>query len=191
MQEAVPVGQGSMIAVLGTKIESIKELIESKKNGGVCEIANDNADGQVIISGNKKDVELFQNTLKEKKIKSISLKVSAPFHCSLMKSAAENMVEKINKVEFKKPKYKIVNNVNASAVDDPQQIKDLLVKQIFSSVKWRESILKMSKDQVTNFIEIGPGKVLTGMVKRTLEQANCFSINSIADIKNLQNGIKK
>ena len=191
MQEAVPVGQGSMIAVLGTKIESIKELIESKKNGGVCEIANDNADGQVIISGNKKDVELFQNTLKEKKIKSISLKVSAPFHCSLMKSAAENMVEKINKVEFKKPKYKIVNNVNASTVDDPQQIKDLLVKQIFSSVKWRESILKMSKDQVTNFIEIGPGKVLTGMVKRTLKQVNCFSINSIADIKNLQNGIKK
>ncbi len=191
MQEAVPVGEGSMIAVLGTKIESIKELIESKKNGGVCEIANDNADGQVIISGNKKDVELFQNTLKEKKIKSIPLKVSAPFHCSLMKSAAENMVEKINKVEFKKPKYKIVNNVNASAVDDPQQIKDLLVKQIFSSVKWRESILKMSKDKVTNFIEIGPGKVLTGMVKRTLKQVNCFSINSITDIKNLQNGITK
>tara|TARA_B100001559_G_C16467062_1_gene607084 strand:+ start:569 stop:1507 length:939 start_codon:yes stop_codon:yes gene_type:complete len=191
MQEAVPVGEGSMIAVLGAKIESIKELIVSKKNGGVCEIANDNADGQVIISGNKKDVELFQNTLKEKKIKSIPLKVSAPFHCSLMKPAAENMVEKINKVEFKKPKYKIVNNVNASAVDDPQQIKDLLVKQIFSSVKWRESILKMSKDQVTNFIEIGPGKVLTGMVKRTLNQVNCFSINSIADIKNLQNGITK
>ena len=191
MQEAVPVGEGSMIAVLGAKIESIKELIVSKKNGGVCEIANDNADGQVIISGNKKDVELFQNTLKEKKIKSIPLKVSAPFHCSLMKPAAENMVEKINKVEFKKPKYKIVNNVNASAVDDPQQIKDLLVKQIFSSVKWRESILKMSKDQVTNFIEIGPGKVLTGMVKRTLNQVNCFSINSIADIKNLNNELEK
>tara|TARA_B100000575_G_C23043234_1_gene600469 strand:- start:264 stop:1202 length:939 start_codon:yes stop_codon:yes gene_type:complete len=191
MQKAVPVGEGSMLAVLGTKIELIKELINANGDDGICEIANDNADGQVIVSGNKKSVELFQNTLKDKKIKSIPLKVSAPFHCSLMKSAANNMFEKINKVEFKKPKYEIINNVNASSVEDPKEIKDLLIKQIYSSVRWRESIIKMSQKQVTNFIEIGPGKVLIGMVKRTIKDVNCFSINSIADIKNLQNGIKK
>ena len=191
MQEAVPVGRGNMIAILGSKIDLIKDLLSSLKNEGVCEIANDNAEGQVIISGDKNKVNLLKTLLKNNNIKSIPLKVSAPFHCSLMKSAAENMREKINNTSFNKPIIKIVSNVTAGPVNDQNQIKDLLIKQIFSTVKWRESLLTMSKDGINNFIEIGPGKALVGMVKRTLKNSNSFSINSIADIKNLINGIKK
>jgi len=192
MQEAVPVGQGSMAAILGTKIDLIKEIINlNLKQNDICEIANDNAEGQVIISGKKESVERIEIVLKEKKIKSIQLKVSAPFHCTLMKPAAEYMTNKINNIEFKIPKHKIISNVTADSITDPEIIKKLLIKQIYSSVKWRESILRMSKEKVRNFIEIGPGKVLTGMVKRTIKDANCFSINSIADIKNLQNEFKK
>ena len=192
MQDAVPVGQGSMAAILGTKIDLIKEIINlNLKQNDICEIANDNAEGQVIISGKKESVERIEIVLKEKKIKSIKLKVSAPFHCTLMKPAAEYMTNKINNIEFKIPKHKIISNVTADSITDPEIIKKLLIKQIYSSVKWRESILRMSKEKVRNFIEIGPGKVLTGMVKRTIKGANCFSINSIADIKNLQNEFKK
>ena len=192
MQEAVPVGLGSMVAILGTKIDLIKEIINfNLSKDDVCEIANDNAEGQVIISGKKDSVERVEKVLKEKKIKSIQLKVSAPFHCTLMKPAAEYMTNKINNVEFKIPKHKIISNVTADPITDPEIIKKFLIKQIYSSVKWRESILRMSKEKVRNFIEIGPGKVLTGMVKRTIKDANCFSINSIADIKNLQNEFKK
>ena len=192
MQEAVPVGQGSMAAILGTKIDLIKEIINlNLKQNDICEIANDNAEGQVIISGKKESVERIEIVFKEKKIKSIQLKVSAPFHCTLMKPAAEYMTNKINNIEFKIPKHNIISNVTADTITDPEIIKKLLIKQIYSSVKWRESILRMSKEKVRNFIEIGPGKVLTGMVKRTIKGANCFSINSIADIKNLQNEFKK
>ncbi len=192
MQNAVPVGQGSMIAVLGAKLDVLKELIKSNiDEDNICEIANDNATGQVIISGKKQSVEYLQKVLKENKIKSIPLKVSAPFHCSLMKPAADAMFEKINKIKFLKPKYEIISNVTAEPVMDTEKIKNLLIKQIHSTVKWRDTILRMSKEKVRNFIEIGPGKVLTGMVKRTIEDVNCFSINSIADIKNLLNEFKK
>ena len=192
MQEAVPVGTGSMIAVLGMKINDINELLNSRnKNEGICEIANDNANGQVIISGNKKSVESFQMTLKEHKIKSIPLKVSAPFHCLLMKPAAESMEEKINNTEFKDPLFKIISNVTANSESKPNTIKRLLIEQIFSTVKWREGLIYMSNGGIKNFVEIGPGKVLTGMVKRTVKEPNCFSINSITDIKNFINEFKK
>jgi len=187
MQESVPIGKGSMIAVLGMKIKDIKDVLKSNdQEKGVCEIANDNADGQVILSGHKEKVENIQAYLKELKIKSIPLKVSAPFHCSLMSKAAKIMEEKINKTIFKKPLFKIVNNVNAMPEDDPEKIKKYLIEQISSTVRWRESIIKMSAEGVENFIEIGPGKVLTGMVKRTQKNVNCFSINSIDDIKKLK-----
>ncbi len=185
MQEAVPVGKGSMIAILGTKIDNINEILKNFKKKGICEIANDNADGQVIVSGEREAVKSFQEHLKEKNIKFIPLKVSAPFHCSLMKSAAEKMREKINKTKFNKPLFKIVSNVIAKPEIEPENLKELLINQIFSTVKWRESIIYMKKADVSNFIEIGPGKVLSGMVKRTVKDVNIFSINSIADIKNL------
>ncbi len=191
MQEAVPVGKGKMLAVLGAEINVINELLNSIKQNNICEIANDNANGQVIVSGNREGVDSFQSILKEKKIKCIPLKVSAPFHCSLMKPAANKMLEKIKNTNFEKPKRNIVSNVTAKIENDKEKIKDLLIKQIYSSVKWRESILNISNEGVNKFIEIGPGKVLTGMVKRTINNVNCFSINSIADIKNLKNEFKK
>ena len=192
MQEAVPVGQGSMIAVLGLDINKIKDFMHDRNDKkGVCEIANDNADGQVIISGDRSSIESFQILLKEKQIKSIPLKVSAPFHCSLMKPAAQKMKEKINNISFNKPLFEIINNVTAKVENDSNIIKTLLIDQIFSTVKWRESIVKMSENGVSNYIEVGPGKVLSGMVKRIVKDANCFSINSIADIKNFINESKK
>jgi [acyl-carrier-protein] S-malonyltransferase len=192
MQESVPVGMGSMIAILGMEINEISDLLNNiNNNKGICEIANDNANGQVIISGSKDNIDALQKTLKDRKKKSIPLKVSAPFHCSLMKPAAEIMKDKINNTKFNDPLPKIVNNVTAKPENNSSIIKKLLIDQIFSTVRWRESIINMSDGGVKNFIEIGPGKVLIGMVKRTVKNANCFSINSIADIKNLKDEFKK
>ena len=191
MQEAVPVGKGGMIAVLGITTKEILQLMSKIKDEGVCEIANDNADGQVIVSGDKKSVDNFKDYLKEKKIKSIPLKVSAPFHCSLMKPAADIMKDKIDITKFKKPLFKMINNVTANPETDSKIIKELLIRQIFSTVRWRESIIKMSESGVKNFVEIGPGKALSGMVKRTIKPANCFSINSITDMKNFKNEFKR
>ena len=186
MQESVPIGKGSMIAVLGSEIGTINKIIQSldlKK--GVCQIANDNAEGQVIVSGDKESIGLFQLELKKNKIKAIPLKVSAPFHCTLMKPAAEKMKKKIDQTVFSKPDYKIVSNVTAEPEEEPENIKKLLVEQISSLVNWRNSMIFMSKNGVKNFIEIGPGKTLSGMVKRTIKNVNTFSINSIADIEDI------
>jgi len=189
MQESVPVGEGSMLAVLGVNIKDLNDLIKDIK--GICEIANDNAIGQVILSGDKKSIEALQLHLKEKKIKSIPLKVSAPFHCSLMKPAAEKMRNKINNTKFNDTLFPIINNVTAEPENNPTKIKSLLVDQIFSTVRWRESVINMSQLGVKKFIEVGPGKVLSGMIKRTIKDAKCFSINSIADIEGLENEFKK
>ena len=192
MQEAVPVGKGKMIAVLGTEIDNLNNLIKLSKNDGeICEIANDNANGQVILSGEKNSIDSFGNILKNKKIKFIPLNVSAPFHCSLMSPAAKVMKEKIDRVEFQKPKIEIFSNVTAEPENNPSNIKNLLVEQIFSTVRWRETLLNMFKKGIKNYIEVGPGKVLSGMAKRTLKEANCFSLNSIIDIKNLSDELKK
>ena len=191
MQEAVPVVKGKMIAILGIKTEEIINILKSTEGEkGICEIANDNAEGQVIVSGNKERVESLQSILKDRKIKSIPLKVSAPFHCSLMKPAENSMKDKIVKTKFINPLFKIINNVTATPENNSENIKELLVKQISSTVKWRDSIINMSTSGVKNFIELGPGKALSGMIKRTIKEANCFSINSIADIKNLTNEFK-
>ena len=187
MQEAVPVGKGGMLAVLGSENEEIEDCIKKIKSKGVCEIANDNAPGQIIVSGNIELIQELQNTLKENKKKSIMLPVSAPFHCSLMNVAATNMKSKIENVNFTKPTYEIITNVSASPTNDPVKIKKLLVEQIYSKVRWRESILYMTNQNITEYLEIGPGKVLTGLVKRILPSANSSSINSIEDIKNITN----
>ena len=191
MQEAVPVGKGSMIAVLGSKVDELKDLIKKVKINGVCEIANDNAEGQTIVSGDIASINSFQDLLKENKKKFIPLNVSAPFHCSLMKPAATIMKDKINSVDFKKPIFDVVCNVTSKPENKPEDIKRLLVEQICSTVRWRESIINMTKENVSNFVEIGPGKVLSGMVKRTVKNINCFSINSIDDMKKTINELKK
>jgi [acyl-carrier-protein] S-malonyltransferase len=185
MQEAVPVGKGGMLAVLGSEAEEINNYIKSIKSNSVCEIANDNAPGQIIVSGNIELIQELQNILKKNKKKSILLPVSAPFHCSLMNQAASKMKDKIDSVSFKKPNYEIVANVTSSPTNNPLEIKELLVKQIYSKVRWRESILYMSSQKVSDYIEIGPGKVLTGLIKRILPKSNSNSINSIEDIKKL------
>ena len=185
MQNAVPLGKGSMIAVLGLSIEEVNKFIKESQINNVCEIANDNSIGQTIISGDIVSINKLEKVLKSNKKKFIPLNVSAPFHCSLMNPAAEAMKEKINSVEFKKPDFDIVSNVTSEPENNPEKIKKLLVEQICSTVRWRESIINISDQKVTDFIEIGPGKVLTGMVKRTIKNINCFSINSINDIKQL------
>ncbi len=191
MQEAVPVGKGKMIAVLGSKIDEINNFIDKVKDKKVCEIANDNAEGQTIVSGDSESIDKLKDILQTNKKKVIPLKVSAPFHCSLMKPAAEKMQIKINSTNFKKPIYEIFCNVTALSENDPQKIKELLFKQIYSTVRWRESIINMSNKGITNYIEIGPGKVLSGMVKRTVKNINCFSINSIDDMKIATNEFKR
>ena len=192
MQEAVPEGKGSMLAVMGSKIGPVKiEEIEKyiKDLGiqkGVCEIANDNSDNQVILSGDKSAIDEINKVLKNNKKKSIFLPVSAPFHCSLMNPAAKIMKEKINQTSFNDPLVELVSNVTAEPVREPDKIKSLLVRQIFSKVRWRESILFMINNGVNEFIEIGPGKVLSGLVKRISDKVLSKSINTIEDIKSLK-----
>jgi [acyl-carrier-protein] S-malonyltransferase len=185
MQEAVPIGKGSMIAVLGSQVSELNDIIKNFETKGVCEIANDNAEGQTIISGDTDSINLLKEVLKKDNKKFIPLNVSAPFHCSLMNSAADSMRDKINSVKFDKPKFDIVSNVTSELENNPENIKKLLIKQIYSTVRWRESIINMTKKEITDFIEIGPGKVLSGMVKRTVKNINCFSINSIDDMKKI------
>jgi [acyl-carrier-protein] S-malonyltransferase len=185
MQEAVPVGKGAMLAVLGLELEEIKNFISQLKQKGVCEIANDNANGQIIVSGEIELINNLNDILKQNKKKSILLPVSAPFHCSLMKSAAEKMKEKINSVNFKNPNLEIITNVTALPENQSEKIKDLLVKQIYSKVRWRESILYMKSKDIDEFIEIGPGKVLSGLVKRITKDSKSININSIEDVKNI------
>ena len=186
MQEAVPEGRGAMLAVLGIKLEDIEKLINEIKFKGICEIANDNSDSQVILSGEKKAIDEISDILKKNKKKSIFLPVSAPFHCSLMKSAAEKMKDKILKTNFKKPNKEIISNVTARPVTDTEIIKKLLIDQISSKVRWRESLLYMVENGVNEFIEIGPGKVLSGLAKRISGNINVKSINTIEDIKSLK-----
>ncbi len=186
MQAAVPEGKGAMLAVMGLENDTLTSLIKKfdiKK--GTCEIANDNSPGQIILSGTKDTLVAFSNHLKVEKKRSIFLPVSAPFHCSLMKPAAENMKFFLQKKEFQKPKIQLISNVTALPVEKDGDIRDLLFKQIFSQVRWRESVEYMIKNDINDFIEIGPGKVLSGLVKRTNDKVVARSINKIDDIKNL------
>jgi len=187
MQEAVPEGKGSMLAILGLAYDKILEEIKAASSDGVCEIANDNCPGQIVVSGEKNAIEKMSDNLKKKSIKSIILPVSAPFHCSLMKNAAENMKSKITDAVFKKPNPGIISNVTAKIENDPTTIKELLIKQITSTVRWRESLEYMINNGIDQFIEIGPGKVLSGLVKRTNRKIKISNLNSFEDVNNYKN----
>ena len=184
MQDAVPSGQGTMMAILGMTIHEVENEINLLPKGEICEIANDNTSGQVVVSGKKMVIEILNENLKKKKKKGILLPVSAPFHCSLMKKAAENMKDKIENTNFLKPKPNIISNVTAKEESDVDKIKPLLIDQITSRVRWRESIDFMIKQGVASFLEIGPGKVLSGLVKKINRNVKILNINSIEDIKN-------
>lgn len=184
MQSAVPPGEGSMMAILGMSLKDVEEEIKLIQKNDICEIANDNSYGQVVVSGKKKMIENFSEVLKNKKKKCIMLPVSAPFHCSLMNPASEVMKYKIENVNFVKPNPSIISNVTAKDENDTSKIKQLLVDQITSRVRWRESIEYMIKLGVTEFLEIGPGKVLSGLVKKINKDVKIQYINAIEDIKN-------
>ena len=185
MQSAVPKGEGGMLAVLGIDIEKLNKILEDNVSSYKCFIANDNSNGQIVISGKNKDIESLILDLKKDSIKNIKLPVSAPFHCELMRTATEVMRKEIEITEFKKPNNSIVSNVTSIETRDPLQIKELLIKQIESPVRWRESIIYMVNKGVRKFIEIGPGKVLSGLIKRIDKNLSITNVNGINDIKNL------
>ncbi len=184
MQDSVPEGEGSMMAIIGMSLQEVENEISLLSKENICEIANDNSNSQVVVSGKKEVIEDFNKKLKIKKKKGIILPVSAPFHCSLMKKAAENMKTEIENTNLMKPKPNIISNVTAKEENDINKIKPLLIDQITSRVRWRESINYMIKEGVTDFLEIGPGKVLSGLVKKINKDAKILNINSIQDIKN-------
>ena len=184
MQDAVPPGKGAMIAVLGMNISEVENEINSITTDEVCEVANDNSVGQVVVSGSKKAIEILGENLKKKKKKGIVLPVSAPFHSSLMKKAAEHMKVKIEDANFLKPNPPIISNVTAKEETNVNRIKPLLIDQITSRVRWKDSVDYMIKQGVNSFLEIGPGKVLSGLVKKISKDIKIENINKIEDIKN-------
>jgi [acyl-carrier-protein] S-malonyltransferase len=183
MQSSVPKGVGGMVAVLGSEIKIIENFINENKNKYECYIANDNSVGQIVLSGNIKDLEKIMIDLKSANIKNIKLPVSAPFHCKLMNKATSVMNEEINKLNFKEPENILISNVTGKEIANTNVLKDLLVKQIESRVRWRESVLLMINKGVDQFIEIGPGKILSGLVKRIDKNVKISAINTEEDIK--------
>ncbi len=187
MQNAVPKGEGGMIAVLGTNIDEINNILKKNEDKITCYVANDNSIGQVVLSGLVENLNLISNELKNRNVKFIRLPVSSPFHCPLMSSATIEMKQKIIDTSFKYPKLDIVSNVTANPMNKPEEIKKLLIEQIEKPVRWRESVSKMISFNVDHFIEIGPGKVLSGLVKRIDSNVKLNQINTLNDIKILNN----
>ena len=182
MQSAVPKGEGGMLAVLGSDPEAIEKIFDDNKDKYQCFIANDNSNGQLVASGTMEDIDKLSSVLTSKSIKNIKLSVSAPFHCNLMSKATELMKKEIEKLEFKDFQNPLISNVTANEIKDKSMLKDLLVKQIESRVRWRESVLYMIKNGVNQFIEIGPGKVLSGLIKRIDRNVKISAINKEEDI---------
>jgi len=183
MQSSVPKGLGGMVAVLGSEIETIENFISENKAKYECFIANDNSVGQIVLSGNIKDLEKMMVDLKYANIKNIKLPVSAPFHCKLMNKATLVMNQEITKLNFKEPENILISNVTGKEISGSNELKKLLVNQVESRVRWRESILLMINKGVSQFIEIGPGKVLSGLIKRIDKNVKVSAINTEEDIK--------
>ena len=183
MQSSVPKGVGGMVAVLGSEIETIEKIIDENKNKYECYIANDNSIGQIVLSGKVEDLEKMMIDLKSANIKNVKLPVSAPFHCKLMNKASLVMNEEITKLSFKEPKNILISNVTGKEISNSNELKDLLIQQIEGRVRWRESVLLMLEKGVNQFIEIGPGKVLSGLIKRIDRNVKVSAINTEEDIK--------
>jgi [acyl-carrier-protein] S-malonyltransferase len=185
MQTSVAKGEGGMIAVLGSTIETVENILKENKNKYECYIANDNSVGQIVLSGKIDDLDKMMSDLKASNIKNIKLPVSAPFHCKLMNKATLVMNEEITKLNFKEPKNVLISNVTGKSISNANVLKDLLVQQIESRVRWRESVLYMIEKGIKQFIEIGPGKVLSGLVKRINKTVKVSAINTEEDIKQI------
>ena len=182
MQSAVPKGEGGMLAILGSNTETIEKIFSDNKDKYQCFIANDNSNGQLVVSGKIENIDKLSLDLASKSIKHIKLPVSAPFHCHLMSKATELMKIEIEKLEFGDFQTSLISNVTATEIQDKVSLKDLLVKQIESRVRWRESVLYMINNGVNQFIEIGPGKVLSGLIKRIDKNVKISAINKEEDI---------
>ena len=182
MQNSVPKGEGGMVAVLGSDIKKIEDIINNNSKLYECFIANDNSDGQIVVSGKTNDLDKFILDLKKNSIKNIKLPVSAPFHCKLMRKATEVMKIEIEKLNIQEPKNILISNVTGKKIENSSEIKDLLIKQIESRVRWRESVKYMIDNNVNHFVEIGPGKVLSGLIKRIDRNVKVSAINNEEDI---------
>ena len=186
MQDAVPEGVGGMYAVLGVNIDEIHKILKDNLNNFKCYVANDNTIGQIAVSGKLSSLILLGEELKKNKIKFIQLPVSAPFHCPLMKKATDEMKQKILDTKFEEPTVDIISNVTAKPQKKSEEIKNLLIQQIEQPVRWRESINNMIGMGVNRFIEIGPGKVLSGLVKRINKDVKISTINIESDVRDLK-----
>ncbi len=186
MQNAVPKGQGGMIAVLGSTVEIIEKILNKNRTNFIAQIANDNSEGQIVLSGKNEDLDRLTELLNSSNIRFLKLPVSAPFHCELMNKATEIMKKEIEKTNFQKVKNILISNVTANEILSEEELKRLLILQIESRVRWRESVINMINKGVDQFIEIGPGKVLSGLVKRINKSVKINSINSESDIKDLK-----
>ena len=187
MQNSVPRGKGGMLAVLGSDINEISKILNKNIDNYKCYIANDNSIGQIVISGDLKSLELLKIDLQKINIKCIHLQVSAPFHCPMMSLATSEMKNKIEETKFSDPVVEIVSNVTAKPLKNSKNIKKHLIEQIEKPVRWRESINYMLNSGVNKFIEIGPGKVLSGLVKRIDRNVNLNQVNNLSDLKNVKN----
>ena len=187
MQEAVPVGLGAMAAILGLDFATVQSLVSEVQATGICQAANDNDPSQVVISGEKTAVELAIVLAKNSGAKrAVMLPVSAPFHCELMAPAAEQMKIELETIKVEQPIVPIVSNVSAQAISDPSEIKKLLVSQVTGSVRWRESIMWMAKNNVNEIWEVGSGKALSGMIRRIDKNINLKNISSPEEIETLE-----
>ncbi|MDC3274197.1 ACP S-malonyltransferase [Candidatus Pelagibacter sp.] len=186
MQNSVPKGQGGMVAVLGSTVETIEKILKENEKNFSVQIANDNSEGQIVLSGKVEDLDKLIKVLKENSIKNIILPVSAPFHCSLMSKATNIMSEELNRLNFIQGENKLISNVTAKEIANTDDLKDLLIKQIENRVRWRESVINMINNDINHFIEIGPGKVLSGLVKRISKEVKIDSINNQGDIEGLK-----
>jgi [acyl-carrier-protein] S-malonyltransferase len=186
MQNSVPKGEGGMVAVLGSKVEIIEKILKDNEQNLSAQIANDNSEGQIVLSGKTDDLDKLILILKENSIKNIKLPVSAPFHCNLMNKATNIMNDELNKLNFNEGENKLISNVTANEIPNTIELKKLLIKQIENRVRWRESVINMINSDVNHFIEIGPGKVLSGLVKRICKEVKIDTINNQGDIEGLK-----
>lgn len=191
MQRAVPVGVGGMAAIIGPSFEEVQDIAKAAAGDQVCSAANDNSVGQVVISGHAEAIARAIEIAKERGAKrALPLPVSAPFHCALMQPAADVMAEALAAADIKAPIVPVVSNVTASAVSDPAHIRDLLVQQITGMVRWRESVIWMREQGVSEMIELGAGKVLSGLVKRIEKDVECTSVGTPEQIEALITKLK-
>jgi len=186
MQNSVPQGEGGMVAVLGSTVEIIEKIIKDNEQNFSAQIANDNSEGQIVLSGKISDLDKLILILKKNSIKNIKLPVSAPFHCKLMNKATNIMRDELIKLKFIEGTNKLISNVTAKEISNINELQDLLVKQIENRVRWRESVINMINSNVNHFIEIGPGKVLSGLIKRINKDVKIDTINNQEDIEGLK-----